>query len=49
MVISLWFKMLYNFENGRDIIQDRPCKGADNVGKPAAIFELKKGSSKART
>lgn len=41
--------MLYNFENGRDIIQNRPCKGADNVGKPAAIFELKKGSSKART
>lgn len=34
--------MLYNFENGRDIIQDRPCKGADNVGEPAAIFELKK-------
>ena len=49
MVISLWFKMLYNFENGLDIIQDRPCKVADNVGEPAAIFELKKGSSKART
>ena len=41
--------MLYSFENGRDIIQDRPCKGADNVGEPAAIFELKKRQSKART